>query len=293
MFGYIRPMQGELKVRELERFKACYCGLCHALGRNYGFLSRFILNYELVFLAMLLWGGHEPVSMRHRRCAASPFRKKRYCAGNMALETAAGYSVILTWWKLRDTIADEAFIKAMPHRIFSLILRRAYKKAARGFPEFDARAKRELERLALHETQEITSLDAAADKFSNILTAAAPEDMPENIRRPMLELLYHLGRWIYIIDSCDDYTCDTQAGRYNPVSALYPPEEGKLPAQGVLRMKTTLTHSNNLISSAYELMPENAWTQIVQNMIYLGMPDACDRVLSGRWHIKHKNNIEI
>jgi len=289
MFGYIRPLQGELKVRELERFKACYCGLCHALGKNYGFAARFILNYELVFLSMLLWEQGEPVKMKHGRCAASPCRKKRYCASNRPLDTCAGYSVILTWWKLQDTISDETFFKALPHRIFSVILMRAYRKAAKDFPIFDSRARAELSMLSEYEARPDKSLDGAADKFANILRAAATEDMPEAVRRPMVEMLYHLGRWIYIVDACDDYKGDTEAGRYNPVALLYPPDAGMLPSDGVSRLKTTLAHSNNLVSSAFELLPENPWSQIVQNMIYLGMPDACDRVFEGKWPPKHLN----
>jgi len=282
MFGYIRPLQGELKVRELERFKACYCGLCHALGQKYGFAARFILNYELVFLAMLLWDEHDMPVIKRKRCVASPCRKKRYCAKNTALDTAAGYSVILSWWKTRDTIADEGFIKALPHRALSLILSGAYKKAAREFPEFDATVKRELAGLSGYELGgRAPSLDGAADKFAKILANAAPDSMPPSKRRPLTEILYHTGRWIYIIDACDDYKADALAGRYNPVAQRA--KDGALPVEESDRLQTTLTHSNNLIRSAFELMPENAWTETVRNTIDLGTPDVCRRVLDGTW----------
>ena len=44
MFGYVRPDAPELKIREFERFRACYCGLCHEMSRKYGTAARFILN---------------------------------------------------------------------------------------------------------------------------------------------------------------------------------------------------------------------------------------------------------
>ena len=283
MFGYIRPMKGQLKVCEFERFKACYCGLCHALGKKYGPAARFILNFELVFLAMLLWEQDEPPKIGRRRCIASPCRKKPCCERNPALDTCAGYSVILSWWKLRDTIRDERFIKTVPHRIFSLALAGAYKKAAREFPEFDGSVRQELKELADYEAQKGESLDGAADRFAKILRAALPQPMPEEKRRPLLELMYHTGRWIYIIDACDDYKDDIAAGRYNPVAIRLPPVGGELPAEGADRLKTTLTHSNNLIRSAFELTPENAWSETVRNIIYLGMPHVCERVLDGTW----------
>ena len=289
MFGYIRPLQGELKVRELERFKACYCGLCHALGKNYGFSSRFILNYELVFLSMLLWAEDEPALMMRKRCVASPFKKKRCCASNKALDTCAGYSVILTWWKLRDTVADEQFLKSLPHRLASVKLSGAYKKAAKDFPEFDQKVRQELSALSKYESEPSSSLDGAADKFANILTAAVPDKMPDIKRRPMVEALYHMGRWIYIVDACDDYSRDAKTKSFNPVVNTYPSADGKLPSDATARLKTTLTHSNNLLSSAFELLPENPWSQINQNLIYLGMPDACQRVFDRRWPPGHKN----
>ena len=278
MFGYIRPLQGELKVCELERFKACYCGLCHTLGKNYGVVPRFILNYDFVFLAMLLWSEDEAPVINRKRCMASPIRRKPYCRQSGALDTCAGYSVILTWWKLQDTISDEPFIKAIPHRLFKMILHRAYKKASREFAGFDSKVKEEIYSLARYEAQPSMSLDGAADKFAQILCAAAPDDILPNTRRPLVELLYHLGRWIYIMDACDDYSADAKAGSYNPISALYPPSEGKLPEDSKQRLKITLSHSNNLLCSAFELLPDNAWSSTVSNMIYLGMPETCSRV---------------
>lgn len=41
MFGFIRPVKSELKVREVERFQIVYCGLCHEIRRRYGRLQTF------------------------------------------------------------------------------------------------------------------------------------------------------------------------------------------------------------------------------------------------------------
>ncbi|MCL2408024.1 MAG: DUF5685 family protein [Oscillospiraceae bacterium] len=283
MFGYIRPLKGELKVREFERFKACYCGLCHALGKNYGLSARFILNFELVFLAMLIWDENDTPVIKRGRCIASPCRKKRFCTGNSALDTAAGYSVILSWWKIKDAIADEKFIKTIPHRAAAVLLCRAYKKAASDFPEFNSKVSAQLKSLAEYESSGGESFDSAADKFARILSSVLPEDMPESHRRPLAELLYHTGRWIYLVDAYDDYSDDVESGRYNALLRRFPPEDGKFPKSGVKSLESTLIHSNNLISAAFELMPQNPWTQTVENTIYLGMPDALERVLNGTW----------
>ena len=279
MFGYIRPMQGELKVRELERFKACYCGLCHALGRQYGFRARFILSYEFVFLSMLLWGDGDAPEIKRKRCIASPCRRKKYCAGNDTLYACAGYSVILTWWKLRDAVTDEGFFRAIPYRLASLLLSSAYKKAVRRLPEFDRTVREQLSRLVSIEAAADKSLDETADKFAMILKAAAESTAQEPQRRALYELLYHLGRWVYIIDACDDLKNDVKYGRYNPVALRFQLGGTALTEDSAEAILTTLTHSGNLMSSAFELMPENAWTGIISNIIYLGMPDTAARIL--------------
>lgn len=53
MFGYIRPFQPELRMKEYEAYKSVYCGLCKELGRRYGIFARFTLSYDFTFLAIL------------------------------------------------------------------------------------------------------------------------------------------------------------------------------------------------------------------------------------------------
>lgn len=46
-------------------------------------------------------------------------------------------SIILTYWKLRDSVADRGIFRGLPARLLSLLLRRAYRKAALRRPDFD------------------------------------------------------------------------------------------------------------------------------------------------------------
>jgi hypothetical protein len=295
MFGYLRPMRGELKVCDFERFKACYCGLCRALGKKYGFAARFTLNYESVFLAMLLWDDGQPV-VKRGRCIAGPCRSRCYCGGNAVLEDCAGYGVILAYWKLRDDIADESFVKSIPSRLLKLFLSGAYRRATRRHGAFAVRVKSELAALAEYEAKDGKSLDEAADKFASILRAAADtaatavggdgdaEPTQDKKSRILSELLYHLGRWLYIVDACDDYSGDLEAGQWNAVAAAYPSDGGggnHIHEETWQRLRMTVQHSNNLVCSAFELLPENAWSETLRNTLYIAMPDICERVTAG------------
>ena len=281
MFGYLRVKKCELSNEQFRRFNSCYCGLCHTLGKKYGMVTRFILNYEFVFLAMLLWDEKHPPKLLRKRCIASPICKKDCCVTNTPLEISAAYSIILFMWKIRDNIKDESFLKSLPYRFLSVVFSKPFKKAAAEYPKFSRKVAEQISALKDVEKDSAQSIDIAADKFANILCAAVPDEGSASTQRAIHELLYHLGRWIYIIDAYDDYKDDAKAGRYNALISKFGDSEG-LTAYGQARIQTTLKHSNNLVCSAFELLPENVWAQILRNIIYLGMPAVCEDILKNR-----------
>ncbi len=139
MFGYVRPLRDELKVRDFDRFKSAYCGLCRAISARYGFFPRLFLNYDFAFLAVVLSVGETEHGLHCAPCPASPFRKKCSCVRSPAFDLAADESVILTYRKLRDAAEDEGFIRGLPARVLSLLLLPSYRKAKRLRPDFDRR----------------------------------------------------------------------------------------------------------------------------------------------------------
>ena len=77
MFGYVLPFKADLKVCQWTAYRAYYCGLCQELKREYGFVSRLLLNYDMVTLALLADGlaGTEP-PVCAQRCVANPVEKR-------------------------------------------------------------------------------------------------------------------------------------------------------------------------------------------------------------------------
>lgn len=284
MFGYVRPLTAELRVRELEEYQAVYCGLCRAMGKRHGFLARLTLNYDFTFLAMALAHGPAPCEFSRRRCPVHPFRKRKMCRSMPALELAADESLILSYQKLRDDVADYGFFRGLPARAASLLLRRAYRRAAAERPEFARKVTQCLDELHMMERERCPSLDRPADAFARILQAAAPDTGEKARDRALGQMLYHVGRWIYLIDAWDDLERDLRSGDYNPVSARY---EGK-PGEHIQDMRTTLLHSRNLAAGAYELAKAERWDGILSNILYLGLPAVEELVLTGRWRRNQK-----
>ena len=75
MFGYVTIAAGALTQEQRERYRAYYCGLCHALKRRYGALGRMTLSYDMTFLYLLLNSLYEPDETQGTaRCLPHPFR---------------------------------------------------------------------------------------------------------------------------------------------------------------------------------------------------------------------------
>lgn len=283
MFGYVRPFRPELKCKDYDLYKATYCGLCRCLRRRYGLIAPMFLNFDFTFLALLLWEPEETFTPCRGRCHGNPLRKLPMCPDSEALDLAADESVILAWWKLRDSVRDDGFFGGLPARTLSVLLGPAYRKAARRRPEFDRTVRTCLEELTALEKENCPSLDRTADTFARLLRGAAPGDGER--RRVLEQLLYHLGRWIYLADARDDLEEDKLSGRYNPVAARYGPQGD----DGALRL--TMDNSLELMGAALQLGEFGCRKPLLENIVYLGLPLVQRAVFDGSWSEIKKQKI--
>ena len=279
MFGYVRPSASRMSEADKRRFGAAYCGLCRVLGERYGQAARLILNYDFTFLSILLWPREIPEPL-HRRCVAHPLGGRDYFPGNPALELSADCSVILAWWQLRDALADPGRGKAK-YRAASAVLRGAYEKARERRPVFDREAREHLARLGALEAVRCPTLDEPAGAFARLLSGIAGE-VEEPVKRRVLEqLLYHLGRWIYLVDAADDLAEDYASGSYNPLICRFSLERGELTEEAREALVISLDHSIRLCAAAYELWDFGAWSPIIRATLYEGLFFVGRAVLEG------------
>ena len=283
MFGYVRPPLEDLPPEETERFRQAYCGLCHTLAKRHGLAARFILNYDFTFLAILL-SQRETAPTACARCPASPLRRRSFLEPDAAMELAADESVILAYWQLRDGVEDHGLWKGLGYRVSAAALRGGYRKAAAARPEFDGRVREQLAALSRLEGECCPSMDQAADTFAQLLAAAAA-GVEDPVRRRVLEqMLYHLGRWVYLIDAADDLQKDAVSGNYNPVALRYGLRDGKWDEESRRAFARTLDHSIHMIATAFELWDFGVWRPLLESTVYTGLFAVGRAVLEGTFH---------
>ena len=112
MFGYVLVNKPELKIKDFEKYRSYYCGLCHALGEMHGMAGRLTLNYDMTFLIMILTDLYETEeTITYGRCPLHPARK--HCARRSPVtDYCADMCVLLAYYKCKDDWDDEKKLKA-------------------------------------------------------------------------------------------------------------------------------------------------------------------------------------
>ena len=111
LFGYIRPDMGELKTKHVGLYRSVYCGICRCSGKHISVFSRFLLNYDFVFLAVVrLALTGEKYVIKPRRCMAN-FKKRGVMEPNEALKFTSAAFGALAYFKALDDIYDEKGFK--------------------------------------------------------------------------------------------------------------------------------------------------------------------------------------
>ena len=282
MFGYVKIKKAELRVKEYEYYRAAYCGLCRSMGKCTGQCSRLTLSYDVAFLVhiRMLLRGTAP-TFRARRCVAHPLRRRVMMEPNDELSFAARVSALLAYQKCRDDVADKRGFPRFAARLRSLFLRGAYRRAKKHLPVLAALFAEKLSALSALEREKRPTVDQPASLFGEMLAAAMSEGMPEKEARIAARIGEKMGRFIYIVDAIDDLEGDEKSGNFNPVMLLY----GKKPDEAQKNeLHDALIACLADMEAALDLVSDtdqNMSRPVIENILYLGMPDTVKRVLYG------------
>lgn len=288
MFGYILPRTDKLSDDALEKYRAAYCGLCRSLKKRYGFHARFLVNYDMTFLYFLL--SDDERQMQRCFCPARVFCRKNCLPNDEAMCYAADMSVLLSYWKLSDAVQDAKGLKKLGARMARGLYRRAYRKAAKRLPQADAVFSQQLSQLQRLEQEKCGSIDRAADAFAKMLHACAGCFEDGKQRRTAQQLLYHVGRFLYLTDALEDLPKDCRSDSYNPLRYRYTLHDGALEEADKKQFLRSVDASIDMAASALELLDRRTDDTLLKNIIYYGMPSVLKSVADGTFRKRGKKN---
>ncbi len=287
MFGYVKPMKAELKVSEYEKYRGIYCGLCRAIGKTTGQLSRMTLSYDLVFLAAvrMIIEGVTP-TFTPLRCAVHPTTKRAVADDNPSLRYAAAVSAILASEKNSDDRHDEHGGEKLKSDLLHPFLSHTAKKAKPCLPpDCTERTQKLLASLSGLEEEKCPSADLTASTFGELMKYLFAMNL-EGEQKSLAERIgYGVGRFVYICDAADDLEEDLAKGRYNPIGEGWGElsldrENGVM--SDIVRESVkcaALIDLEDLGRAAEELDCTHILTPIVKNIIYLGLPASLNGIL--------------
>ncbi len=286
MFGYLQPQKEELKVKEWVLYKSVYCGLCQYLGQYYGILSRLTLSYDCTVLAMLYMSLHsEQYCIKKKHCVVNPLKKCLFCqCRNDSFRFAGAVSVIMTYYKLTDTIEDSGFLKKTGASILKLLFRRNYRKAVKAYPEINDKVAVMMEEQRQAE-QNNSDIDRAAEPTAHLVSDLCTVISPGDEQKRILGVFgYFVGRWIYIMDAADDLEKDMKHQNFNPFQKIHSGEIAATMEYCNQVLNMTASH----LAMAYDLIELTEFKEILDNIVYNGLPCRQKRILFDKYQKKRK-----
>ena len=315
MFGYLRPLVSELRVRELEYYRAVYCGVCRSMGKSCGAASRLCLSYDLTFLAMLTAAlSGEKTVFGKKICSCPAGGRKKMAVGSASVDYAGAVCGMLVSLRFADDAADERGLRRTASRALGSLSSSWVKKAGKLYPGLEEGTLTRLRALSEAEKEASGCGKAEADPEGEC-RPEAPADSCASLFGELLSFLcsypfadekfrrerkiaaavgYAVGRWIYLVDAADDMKDDEKHRRFNPLSLTF----GK--ADLTKEEKTTLgcTLAAEAGSAADAMLLFDAEpgaapepVAVIGNILTKGMRSVAEAVLDGSYRKPVKDRL--
>ena len=261
MLGVMTVRKEELKIREFDRYRAYYCGLCRSIGKRCGAACRMALSFEMTFLSILHTALYECDTTEYKkRCALHPVHR-RPMLSNEAVDYCADLSALVSYYDLRDGWEDDRRVDKLAE---SALLKKAAVRAGEHWPRQRAAVEQYVKKLHEIEAKNEQNLDAAANLTGEMLGELYV--MKQDVyARDLRELGFYLGKFIYLCDCYEDLERDEKKGSYNPLLAR------STEVDFAANCERMLSDMMARAARAFERLPILQDAEILRNILYSGI----------------------
>lgn len=271
MLGYLRPRLKKADPKIKEQYRALYCGLCHSLRKYYGYRGIGCLNYEVVFLLLLIISASESESkIFHGSCCLTPFLRVPFIDYlNDEVKIAADISIIVSSLEIKDNVNDDG---GVIWKVCDRILNKLNGKATNEISEFEKQIKTKLVTFYLLEKSETFVLDEILRACGDIVESIA-NPLLSAVDGPIAEIISKIancvGQWIYLMDACDDFYKDISTNNYNPLRYI---EDYQIVRNKVIKLQACMS---KLISA----LSLNEYGELLRYFSEVCIPESSIKIL--------------
>jgi len=263
-----------LSESEITLYRSIYCGLCHSLGKIAGQFARFGLSYDFVFLALMRMAvlKQKPLeSVIH--CPAHPFKGCRAVTDSPTLDYCAALFVLLQYETIQDKKLDEKGFRRIAPYAIEVPTKTFLTRASKSIELPEQTVKQLLKELRELENENCPSPNAPAEIFAELLAEVSAFGIEDEMMHfAIYKIMFHLGKWIYLIDAADDYRDDIKNGRFNPFQKEAPDPD---------RLKNALDWEllccEDILAKIPDMDP--SIRHIIRNILFNGTTAVTDSVL--------------
>ncbi len=283
MIGYIRIFKPELKYREFLVYNSYYCGICKALGDRYGLMYRNFINYDAVFVAILLDSAYGyQASFEKFRCILHPTKKKYRCSASDSINFAADLTVLLTRAKMQDNIIDD---NDLISKLGQFLLAKGLIKSTERLEGIIDGIESELIKLHEFEQEKSSNIDQVSGCYGNIIRIILEHGAIESeISEELGWIGFQLGKWVYLADAWSDIEKDVKKGSYNPLLHRfgYNNEDTEGFRKSIKERTGFLMFASlDEIAASFEQIDKKINSGIIKNILYEGLFNMTNNILNG------------
>jgi hypothetical protein len=261
------------KPDEKRVYQTHMCGLCHALGDDYGLASRLITSHEMILLNMLVSSqSHNDIEIVERRCPLNPLKKVSINRG-LASKYAAAVAIQLAAIGAEDHIKDSKG-QEIRARVLSKYLEGRRQAAIQTLMELGLDCK---ELTQLGEMQTVAEQDETRDPSTpSAIVSARLFAMTSHLankeenEKSLIKMGTAYGEFLYLLDAFRDFANDITHCDYNPLRRFSHQDSGvlTLSRQGIEWLLARFENLKNEMQRSFAELNLHRYQDVVSELLY-------------------------